>query len=185
MQSLCDVHGVAHDRVSGLHFSRERTGDDGTRVHTDAQGETDPAVALGTFVQTRDRAMHVERGADRAFGIILVGQWSAEDRHYGVAGVLVDRPTVPLDDVREGIEERREDGAQLLGIEALGQRGRSGQICEDDGDKLALFFALDRSDLERWPARCTMLLHARDFTPVTASPGRPHAASRPASATRP
>ncbi len=82
--------------------------------------------------------MHRNGRADRALGIVLVCDRSAEDRHDGVADVLVDRPAVALDLVRERAEERRQDPPEVLGVEALGERRGAGDVGEQHRDQSAI-----------------------------------------------
>ena len=58
----------------------------------------DPHVELERIVdvQRHDRVADVERGANGAFGVVLVRDRHAEDGDDGVADVLLDRAAVAL-----------------------------------------------------------------------------------------
>ena len=50
------------------------------------------------FAESGNRIDEVERGADGAFGVVLVRHGRAPDRHHGIADELLDRAAVALDD---------------------------------------------------------------------------------------
>ena len=84
-----------------------------------------------------DLSRIVGRRAHRAQRIVLVGDRDAEDRHHGVADVVLDRAAVALDDIAHADEPALHRPAQRLGIHALSERRRSDDVGEDDGDDLA------------------------------------------------
>src|SRR5207245_8805321 len=113
--------------------------------------------ALEVFVQLGDRLLHGERRAYRPFGVVLVSDRRAEDRHDRVADVLVDRAAEGLELTRQCAEELREDETELFRIQSLAEGGRARKVREEDGDLSALVReVLDRSagDLERRPRAC-------------------------------
>ena len=59
----------------------------------------------------------------------------AEDGHERVAGELLERAAVARDDGRHLAEVAREDPAHRLGVEALAERGRAGDVDEQHGDR--------------------------------------------------
>ena len=70
-----------------------------------------------------DRVDEVERGTDRALGVVLAGDRRAPDGHHGVADELLDRPAVAADDLARELEVARQELARLLGVAALGRAG--------------------------------------------------------------
>ena len=79
-----------------------------------------------------------QRSPDGALGIVLVRDRRAEQRHDGVADELLDRPAVVFELGAEPRVERRQERADILGIEALGSRCESDQVGEENADDLAL-----------------------------------------------
>ena len=62
----------------------------------------------------------------------------AEERHHAVAGELIDDALEAIDLAEGELEVLVEQVAVLLGIEALGDRGRADEVAEEHGDQLAL-----------------------------------------------
>ena len=79
----------------------------------------------------------------RAPRVVLVGDRRAEQRHDAVAEELVDRALVAVDLGQHQLEGAGHEGVDVLGIEALGDRGEAGDVHEEHRDLLAL--ALDRA----------------------------------------
>ena len=71
-----------------------------------------------------------ERGADRAVGVVLVGERDAEGGHDGVAGELLDRPAVSRDAGRDLVEEAVDPPPDDLRIGAGDEVGRGDQVDE-------------------------------------------------------
>src|SRR5262249_22501637 len=117
--------------------------DDLARVEAHPHGEIEPALAPHIVGQRTEVARQLERGRAGALGVILVGDRSAEERHDAVAGVLVDRPFVTVDAVRQDPEEAIEEAMPFLEIHALSELHRARDVGEEDGDQLAL--ALERA----------------------------------------
>ena len=63
-----------------------------------------------------DGGDEVERGAHRAFRVVLRGRGCAPDRHHGVADELLDGAAVELDEAAARVEVAREQLARLLGV---------------------------------------------------------------------
>jgi hypothetical protein len=61
----------------------------------------------------------------------------AEHGHDGVADELLDRATVPLDDLLRNLEVARHHSAQALGVELLTELCRPGHVAEEDRHRLA------------------------------------------------
>ena len=84
LESLRGVHDVAHHRgvAAGAHRADEHL----AGVHADAHPDRD-ADLLG---DERERLLHPQRGTDRPFGVVLVGDRRAEQRDDLVADDLVE-----------------------------------------------------------------------------------------------
>src|SRR5215469_8002182 len=74
--------------------------------------------------------------------MILVGQWSSEERHDPVPRQLVDRALVAMDRLHHMLEERVQELPGLLGATVRQQLHRSLRVGEQDRDLLP--FALKR-----------------------------------------
>ena len=91
---------------------------------TAASPVSTPARArAGAGVELRDGRDEVERGPDRALGVVLVRDRRPPDRHDRVADELLDRAAVALDQPLAGLEVAGEQLADLLGVAGL-RRGR-------------------------------------------------------------
>ena len=83
-----------------------------------------------------DRVAQLDRGAHRAERVVLGGDRDAEHGHHRVAHELLDRAAVALEDHARGLVVAPHEGAQRLRIGAVADRGRAGQVAEQDGDDL-------------------------------------------------
>ncbi len=83
-----------------------------------------------------------ERGADRALGIVLVGDRSAEERHDRVPDELLDGAAVPLELAAQVRVVGLEHGAHILGIHLLGPARESDEVCEQHRHDLALLASI-------------------------------------------
>ena len=84
------------------------------------------------------RALHAERRAHRALGVVLVRDRRAEQRHHVVADVLVHGAAVALDLLPEPPQRAVHERLHGLGVEALGHGRVAGQIGEQHGHAAAL-----------------------------------------------
>jgi hypothetical protein len=57
--------------------------------------------------------------------MVLVGDGGAEQRHDAVAQELVDRSLVPVHLGKDQLEDARHHAVNVLGIEALAERGET------------------------------------------------------------
>ena len=97
--------------------------------------------------------LHPQRRVTRAHGMILVGDWRAEQRHNPVAHNPVHGPLVTLDRLDHAFEHRIEELLRILGVAVSDQIHRALDIGEQHGDQLAL--TLDGcSRLRILSARC-------------------------------
>ena len=101
----------------------------------------------------------------------------AEDRHHRVPDELLDRPAVALEDGAHLLVVAGHDAAQRLGIQAFAERGRAGDVGEQDRDGLADLSRRERAVtvVERTAARLAKARGLGVFAP--AGPACAHAAS--------
>ena len=81
----------------------------------------------------------LQRGTDRAQGVVLVRRGDAEHTHDGVADELLDRPAVALDHGAGIVEPACDDAAQRLGVEPFAELRRPCDVGEEDGDRSATY----------------------------------------------
>ena len=96
------------------------------------------------LAQARHGVDQVERGPDRAFRVVLVGNGCSPHRHHGIADELLDRPAISLDERPGDLEVCGEELADLLGVPGLGQRSEPHQIRKQDRDEATLRHGFDR-----------------------------------------
>jgi hypothetical protein len=115
--------GVAGDHLAG--------------VDTDPALERGAVVALELLVQQAETFSHTVGGADGPDRVVFVGSGDPEHGHHGVADKLLHGAAMPLDGVGHGVEVAHHHASERLGVQALAERGRAGDVAEDDGDGLA------------------------------------------------
>jgi len=84
------------------------------------------------LVETSELAAHLDRGPNRPQGVVLVGVRHTEHGHHRVADELLDDAAVPLDRSTHRVVPAQEERAQRLGVEALAEPGRVGEVAEED-----------------------------------------------------
>jgi hypothetical protein len=130
-----DVHDIArHESLPGLRPGAQRD-DRLAGVHRAADREVQ---AWALLVQLRDRVQDAQRSPDRALGVVLVREGSAEHGHHGIADELLHRACPTLDLAPEHLVVETERRSDVLGIGAIGARGESDEVDEQDGNDLAL-----------------------------------------------
>ena len=97
-----------------------------------------------SLAELRAALEHLQRRVQRALRVVFVRDRRAEDRHDGIAHEFLDEAVVALDRLRQRLEQRVLEGANLLGIEPLGQRRESGKVGEEDGHPAAVGFTAVR-----------------------------------------
>ena len=105
-------------------------------VDAGAGGDPDAVLAAELVVEPVERVADLGRRANGAERIVLVHDRHAEDGHDRVADELLDGAAVPLEHALHGVEVPPHHAAQELGVEPLAERGRLGDVCEEDGDDL-------------------------------------------------
>ena len=104
--------------------------------------DPDPNLDLADRILGVERARPssriVERGADRALGVVLVRDRHAEVRDDRVADVLLDRAAVALELGAEAAVVELEQREHVLRVELLRERGRADEVDEDERVELAL-----------------------------------------------
>ena len=90
--------------------------------NADAGDELRTARAGVLAVQFGERALDGQRGANRAFGIVLLRDRVSEQRHQPVAELLGDTPAHSRHRLRGSVEVGADQIAPILGVE----RGRNG-----------------------------------------------------------
>ena len=88
---------------------------------------------FGTLAERGHRIDDLERGSNRALGVVLTGPRHAPDGHHRVANELLDRASVPFDDRSSGIEIAGEQLAHILGVARLSEAGEVDEVDEQDG----------------------------------------------------
>ena len=75
-------------------------------VHADPNLDRD-VVPIEVDIELSEPRPHLERGVERACGVVLPHGWDAKDRHDGVTDVLLHGAAPRLDDCRHASEIRR------------------------------------------------------------------------------
>src|SRR5262249_14595892 len=96
------------------------------------------------LAEARQRLVDLERGPGGTQGIIVMRDGRAEERHHGIADMLVDGAAEIRDDAVDEPRVAGDEVPQLLGIETLRQRGEAREIGEEDGDLAPLAAGLER-----------------------------------------
>jgi hypothetical protein len=139
---LADQHGTRRgDRLQAASGVDEITGDHALVICAERDGGfagQDASAGLDGRAEGLDRVDQLEGGADRAFGIVLVGGGGAPDGHDRIADELLDDAPVACHDVLGEIEVPAEEFPGVLGVAALGERGEPDEVGEQDRDEPAL-----------------------------------------------
>ena len=151
LQARGGVDGVAGHRVGGIGGRANPARYHRTGVDPDVELERSPHPPLPAAIERTHPVAHQEGRAQAALGIVLVRAGGAEDGHDGVAHELFDEAFVALDRRRHLAEEVGLDRAHILGIESFAERGESGQVREEHGDRAAVAVGRDgRRGRKRW-----------------------------------
>ena len=79
-------------------------GDHLAGVDADPGGEPNAPATFELVVESGKRLPHLERGPDRAQGVVLVQHRDTEDGHHGVADVLLHHAAMALDHLAHLVE---------------------------------------------------------------------------------
>ena len=174
------VDGVArHQPLPARHVA----GDDLAGVHAGAVLQSNPEPLVEHLVHLDEPLLHLERGPDRAHGVVLVEAGEPEHRHDRVADVLLDPAAVPFQDQPHLVEIQVQHLAEVLAVEAFAESRGALQVREHDGDGSAdLFdgrFRGERCAAESAQAEAIRVLlaairadlHVRESTPGPRGPG--------------
>ncbi len=159
-----DVDGIAGCKCAAL------TRHDLARADSDAYLQLRPELALQVCVQDSELFAQLVARTCSAQGIVLVHDRDPEDRHHSVADELLHGAAVPLQHSTCKREVALHDAAQRLRVKSLPERGRAGDIAEEDGDRLphlsrgSGFF--ERCTARRAEAESLRVLRAAARTPT-------------------
>ena len=103
-----------------------------TGVDADPQLDVVDRRLLGD--EPSQRRVHLQPGAHRPLGVVLVGDRGAEQRHDRVAEHLVDAPAEALDVGDQAFERGVDEPLHLLRVAELGERRETDHVGEQDGD---------------------------------------------------
>jgi hypothetical protein len=92
---------------------------------------------LTLVVQLRDRVDDAERGANGAFGVVLVGNRGPEHGHHGVADELLHGSSEPFDLPLQEVVVEAEGRANVFGIGTVRTSREPHEVDEQDRDDLA------------------------------------------------
>jgi len=95
-----------------------------------SSGRPEPAFSWFSSASALNR----QRGANRAFGIVLLRDRVSEQRHQPVAEFLGDTPAHLRHRLRRGVEVGADQIAPILGVERGRNGGRADQIAEHHGE---------------------------------------------------
>jgi hypothetical protein len=140
--------GSGVDHVTGRHplaLGWPRSEKDQRLARVDRDPNLEVAL-LACPVSDRERRTH---GALR---VVLVRDRSAEQGHDRIPDELLHRPAEALKLVTEVLPVRRQERAHVLRIHPLSARREADQVCEEDGDDLALLAPQLWSSGKRTPA---------------------------------
>ena len=148
LQSSGDIDGVAG------HHVLVRCGHHLAGVDPHANGEANAVLRLELGVQLRQSLEHLASGPQRPLGVVLPHDRDAKGRHDRVAHELLHRPAPGLDRRGHDREESLQEDAPALRVEAFAERGRPGDVGEEDGHELALLETRHGRSLHRKAGLC-------------------------------
>ncbi|HET9669827.1 MAG TPA: hypothetical protein VFQ93_09485 [Casimicrobiaceae bacterium] len=112
LQACGDVDGVADHRVLLVTIGTESACEDTSRRDAEMHVQCDTVSVAKRFQCLH----HVECGAQRPLGVVLVRDRRAEEPHDRVADELVDDSSVRLDDRHQSVEAAVDEAAHPFGI---------------------------------------------------------------------
>jgi hypothetical protein len=128
------VHRVAHGRVLhpqvGAHLAHHHQPGVDPHPHGEPPDLLLPLQPDRVLAGTSD---DVERRADGALGVILVGDRRAEEGQHGIAHQPRQRPLVAVHRLDEELEGTGHDVHDLFRVQVFGHRRRALDVAEEDG----------------------------------------------------
>ena len=103
-----NIYGIADRREIRPVIRTDVSDHDGARVDSDAEIDRQPLgriVNLDLLVSCGDRVSDFDGRGDRLYGVVRIGNRSAEISHHRVTDEFVDRPSVVEDAVRHQLED--------------------------------------------------------------------------------
>jgi hypothetical protein len=128
VDGIADEDGLA-GRRSGVEMHQGLA-----RVHADAQ----PERRAGCSGEPPCPAADLEPRPDGTRGVVLVGNWSAEDPDDGIADELLDQAPMALDRAACESEVGVEHAVDVLWIRGLRLRREGDEVTEEGGHHPAL-----------------------------------------------
>ena len=167
LQARGDVDRVAGDERLAL---GRIACHDLTAVDAGADRDLHAPAALEVAVEAPQLLLQLERRPHRPPGVVLERGRHSEHGHHGVADELLDGPAVALDDRRGGLEVAQHHLPDGLGLEALAQGRRAGDVREQDRHRFSLVGLREPSE-----ARSACIAESRvGWVRLTASPTAAH-----------
>ncbi len=158
--------GSVHD-VAGRHPLPElRTGAQHDNRLARVDADTDGEVRSAVLVRLLDRIEDPQAGADRPFGVVLVGCGRAEHGHDGIPDELLDGPAKGLDVLAEQLEVGVHQRVDVLGVGVVRPRGKADDVAEEDGDDLPLLGRMSGLGLDPGAACIAVLRSLRVLVPT-------------------
>ncbi|MCY1283203.1 hypothetical protein D9M70_320760 [compost metagenome] len=134
-----NVDGVADRIVIGMQvILADRSHYHLAGMDADADLQRDALLQPDPVAVAMHRALHPQRGVQRAQGMVLVRDRRAEQRQDAVAEELGDIAFVVVDRLHHQCHDRVDQAARVFRVHVLRQRGRAGHVGEQGGDGLAL-----------------------------------------------
>ena len=137
-----DVDGIAADHQLAARRSLS-SGDNLARVHADAQSDLGSVARSDVRGERSELVAHGKSRPHRALGVVVVRERDTEDGQHGVADELLAEPSEPLDLGVDELEQIALDHPELLGVDPGTERGRAGEVCEEDGHDPPLLVLFD------------------------------------------
>ena len=138
LQPLRDVHRIARDRIGLGVAGAEAAGHDRPGVDADMEQQRQAGAGRHCSPSRAVRGDHVERGAERPLGIVLMRHRRAEQSEQRIADELVDKAAKPLDRRGQFLEQLVLQRLHDLRVELLAQRGEAAEVGEQHGDGAAV-----------------------------------------------
>jgi hypothetical protein len=133
LESRCRIDGIAHG--CELH-SGERTDDGQPGFDADPHGDGVDRPLPGDLGGAPVDVVHQpQAGQHRSLGVVLVGLWSAEQGQQAISCHMLDGSAEGLGGGGHERDRLADDGTEVLGIQALGQRRRADDVGEQRGDR--------------------------------------------------